>query len=314
MRTLTSPTHDALSGLLSTVRVRSSVWCVSDFRAPWGFSVVARDLPTFHLVLEGRCVLDVADAGVRHELAPGDLVVLPHGHSHDVRDAPGSPIVVLDDLLAETPPVDGRLRRGGAGARTELLCGGFVLEGASTNPVLPALPPVVHVPGDESGDWVTAALALVRRELAAPEPGSAAVVERITDVLITSALRSVLRGRDALRDPVVAAAVRLLQQEPDRRWTLDELGRSVAVSRSTLVERFRDATGESPMRYLARVRLTLAAQELASGTASLFEIARRCGYESESSLSRAFKRAFGVSPGRYRSESASSSMVPPAIV
>lgn len=116
------------------------------------------------------------------------------------------------------------------------------------------------------------------------------------------AVRAALGGADAtaLRDPLVARAVGLLQREPEHHWTVAELGRRVALSRSALSERFRAATGESPMRYLARVRLTRAAEQLTSGDAPLSEIARRCGYESETSLSRAFRRTFGVPPGRYR--------------
>lgn len=295
MRVLSKPQEDVLSGVLGTLRVRSTVWCLSDFRAPWGFRVRGRDVASFHVVLEGGGELDV-DGGA-WPLAPGDVVVLPHGHEHAVRDAPGSAVDLLDDLLAATPPVDGRLRRGGTGPRTQILCGGFELEGRSANPVLAVLPPVLRV-----HDGTAPVIELVRRELDAPSPGTNAIVERLTDVLIVQAVRGALTDGDAttLRDAVVARAIRHLQERPEHPWTVAELGRKVALSRSALSERFRAAAGESPMRYLARVRLTRAAQELTSGDASLAEIARRCGYESETSLSRAFRRAFGVPPGRYR--------------
>jgi AraC-like DNA-binding protein/mannose-6-phosphate isomerase-like protein (cupin superfamily) len=295
VRVLSQPQEDVLSGVLATLRVRSTVWCVSDLRAPWGFRVLARDVAAFHVVLEGGGELEVDGAVER--VVEGDVVVLAHGHEHAVRDGPGSEVELLDDLLATTPPVDGRLRRNGPGPRTVILCGGFDFEGRSANPVLAALPPVLHV-----RDGTGAVVRLVREELRRPSAGSNAVVERLTDVLIVQAVRSALADRDAaaLRDPVVAAAIRLLQERPDRRWTVADLGRQVALSRTALSGRFRAATGESPMRYLARVRLTRAAEELTAGDAALAEIARRCGYESETSLSRAFRRAFGVPPGRYR--------------
>lgn len=72
-------------------------------------------------------------------------VVLAHGDEHAVRDAPGSRVDVLDDVLAATPPVDGRLRRNGTGPRTLILCGGFELEGRSANPLLAVLPALVQV-------------------------------------------------------------------------------------------------------------------------------------------------------------------------
>lgn len=297
MRTLSKPQEDVLSGVLATLRVRSTVWCVSDFRAPWGFRVLARDVACFHVVLEGGGVLEVGRSQL--PLAAGDVVVLAHGDEHAVRDEPGSPVEVLDDLLAATPPVNGTLRRNGTGPRTQILCGGFELEGRTANPVLAALPAIVQVRAETA-----AAVGLVRHELATPSPGSNAVVERLTEVLIVQAVRGALATGDAtsLRDPLVARAIQLLQEQPDHTWTVAELGRRVALSRSALSDRFRAATGESPMRYLSRLRLTLAAGELTSGDAPLSEIARRCGYESETSLSRAFRREFGVPPGRYRRE------------
>jgi AraC-like DNA-binding protein/mannose-6-phosphate isomerase-like protein (cupin superfamily) len=295
VRTLTRPQEDVLSGVLGTLRVRSTVWCVSDFRAPWGFRVLARDVACFHVVLDGGGVLEVG--GSRLPLAAGDVAILPHGDEHTARDAPGSPVEILDDLLAATPPVEGRLRRNGTGPRTEILCGGFELEGRTANPVLAALPGLV-----QARDGTAATVRLVRNELRKPSPGANAVVERLTEVLIVQALRAALAGGDAatLRDPLVARAIALLQAEPEHRWTVSELGRRVALSRSALSDRFRATTGESPMRYLARLRLTRAAEELASGDAPLSELARKCGYESETSLSRAFRREFGVPPGRYR--------------
>jgi AraC-like DNA-binding protein len=94
--------------------------------------------------------------------------------------------------------------------------------------------------------------------------------------------------------------MRLVNEHPERGWTLDELARSVALSRSAFADRFRRATGEAPIRYLRRVRLTRAAQYLRAGDATLGEIAAACGYSSEFTFSRAFKRTFGVAPGRFR--------------
>lgn len=295
------PGDDVLSEVLRAVRVRSTVWCLSDLAEPWGFGVAARDAASFHLVLAGRGVLDVDSVATEIEVAVGDLVVLPHGHGHTLRDRPSTPVRLLDDLLAETPALEGRLVRGGHGARTEILCGGFVLEGRSAAPLLALVPPLLHV--RPPNDWLDGTVSLLRQELPAFAPGADAVVTRLTDVLLTQAIREVLAASEdtaALRDPLAATAVRLLNDRPDHRWTVDELARAVALSRSALSERFKAATGEPPRRYLTRLRLTRAAEELRTTDAPIYEIARRCGYDSEVSFSRAFRRAVGVSPGRYR--------------
>jgi AraC-like DNA-binding protein/mannose-6-phosphate isomerase-like protein (cupin superfamily) len=291
---------DALSDVLRAGRVRSTVWCVSDLAAPWAFGVARREAASFHLVLRGRGLLDVDGGTDGVPVVAGELVVLAHGHAHALRDAPTTPVRPLDELLTETPLVDGRLTRGPGPNRTEILCGGFVLEGRSANPLLALLPPVLHV---RQTDWLEGTIELLRRELPTFAPGADAVVTRLTDVVLTQAIRHYLAETghaDALRDPFAAAAVRLLHERPDHPWTVPELARRVALSRSAFSQRFRAATGESPRRYLTRLRMARAAEELRTGDAPVYEVARRSGYDSEVSFSKAFSRALGVSPGRYR--------------
>ena len=300
--------HSGVDELLRTARLRSSVWCRSELSVPWSFAVRARDAASFHLVLDGAGWLAVEGDGTQRLLATGDLVVLPHGDAHALRDDPSSPLVFLDDLLARSKPVDGRLVHGGGGARTEILCGGLVFEGAAATPLLASLPSVVHVRGADGRPPAALAstLELIRHELAGVAPGTELVVTRLTDVLLAQALRIFLGTRNdvgSLADPLVAAAIRHVYERPEHPWTVAELASRVALSRSAFSGRFRRATGDAPMRYVGRVRLTRAAEYLHGTSASLMEIARLCGYGSDVSLSKAFKRTFGVSPGRYRNES-----------
>jgi AraC-like DNA-binding protein len=64
------------------------------------------------------------------------------------------------------------------------------------------------------------------------------------------------------------------------------------------------------MRHLAKVRLGQAAGYLATGDLSVDAIARRTGYASNASLSKAFKREFGVSPGAYRRSGGDAGLLP----
>lgn len=128
---------------------------------------------------------------------------------------------------------------------------------------------------------------------------------RLTDVLLAEVIRSSLGGDGqrelvALRDPQIGAALRLMHDRPEEGWTVERLASKVSMSRSAFANRFREVTGQPPMRYLTRHRLALAARLLRDGNASVWEVARRTGYQSEAALSRAFKREFGLSPGRYR--------------
>jgi AraC-like DNA-binding protein len=303
-----------VSEVLRSVRVRSTVWCRSELRAPWGFGTDVRGTAAFHVVTVGRCWLQVDGDGAQLELTAGDLVVLPTGRRHWLRDDPATPAPGLDRLLA-SHPLDGqrRLHGGGRGPRTALLCGGFALESGETQPLLEALPPVIHVQGVRGRPlpWVAATLRLLSTEVGATAPGSEAVISRLADALLTQALRIAVaradasdgvRAAGALRDPQIAAAVRLIHGQPQRPWTVGGLAAEVAMSRSAFAARFHELVGEPPMRYLIRARLGHAAGLLHTTNVSLAEIARRSGYESEFSFSRAFKRVFGVPPGAYRGQ------------
>jgi AraC-like DNA-binding protein/mannose-6-phosphate isomerase-like protein (cupin superfamily) len=298
--------------LLDSARVRSTIYCRSSMRAPWGFAVAAHGNPSFHFVTRGSCWLEVAD-DEPVEIGAGELVVLPRGPRHSVGDAPGAATLWLDDILEATPPdANGRLRHGGQGELTELVCGGFLLEPGASSALLEALPKVIRVrgSGDGAAPWVTATLELVGDAAGSDAAGSAAVLKRLSEALLAQTLRVALAELDtgapgraaALGDPQIARAIQLVHDQPGRKWTVSDLAGAVAYSRSSFAARFRELVGESPIAYATRTRLAIAASELERTDASLGEIARRVGYASESAFSRAFKRAFGVAPGSYRAE------------
>jgi transcriptional regulator GlxA family with amidase domain len=109
-------------------------------------------------------------------------------------------------------------------------------------------------------------------------------------------------------DPQIARALRLVRERVDDDWTVPKMAAAVGLSRSTFAERFRAATGETPIQHLTRYRLARAAEYLRTTNAAILEIARRTGYESEVSISKAFRREFGVSPGAYRRSQAGSTI------
>lgn len=300
---------DGLSQLLLRLTVNSTIYCLSEMTAPWGFKVAARLSPAFHLVTAGSAWLEVEGRADPVRLAAGDLVILPRGEGHVVRDSPSSPVQWLDHILAATPPVDGHLTHGGGGERSELLCGGFAVDKLTARPLLEGLPTVVHLKGTggRAPEWLVTLIRMIAVEMASNRPGSEAVVTRLTDALLAQALRQSLidadrdaGGSPAIRDPQIARALRLLREHPERAWTVPTMASAVALSRSAFAQRFLAATGETPMRHLARYRMARAAEYLRATTAGIQEIARLTGYDSEVSISKAFRRQFGTSPGAYR--------------
>jgi AraC-like DNA-binding protein len=103
----------------------------------------------------------------------------------------------------------------------------------------------------------------------------------------------------ALADPKLAIAIAAMHADPARRWTLAELAARAGMSRSIFAERFREHVGETPVAYLTRWRMLLAAEKLVTTREPLARTARSLGYESENAFNTAFKRVMGSSPRRY---------------
>jgi AraC-like DNA-binding protein len=159
-----------------------------------------------------------------------------------------------------------------------------------------------------SGTWLGTTLKFTINEARAARAGNAAMLGRLTELMFVEILREYMHCLPedqggwlaGVNDPHVGKALRLLHADPVRDWTVEDLAREVAVSRSVLAGRFTELVGEAPMRYLANWRMQLAKQLMREGTRNIQEIATRVGYDSEASFNRAFKRATGSPPAAWR--------------
>ncbi|HXK17281.1 MAG TPA: cupin domain-containing protein, partial [Polyangiaceae bacterium] len=122
-------TTDVLTDVLETVRVGAACYGRVEAAAPWGIGVDADEEDAkFHVVLSGECWLDVAGQESVH-LQGGDLVALPHGHAHTLRDVPSSPIRPLSELVTVGPgKCQPSITTGGNGASATLVTGSFHFE------------------------------------------------------------------------------------------------------------------------------------------------------------------------------------------
>jgi AraC-like DNA-binding protein len=309
VRLLNTAPEDDVTGLLAALAVRSSVYCLSDLGAPWGFEVAGASVAKFHVVLDGGCWLRIPTAAPIR-LEQGDLAILPRGERHTMSDRLDSPVTGLERLIDSYLDAGAHLCCGGDGERTRLLCGGFTFASHDPGTILALLPQVVTMTSHAApvSAWIDPVFALARQEATAPAPGAQAIFAKLADVFLTQALRAYLTGAasDGLRrpapspDPPIAHAIALIRDHVDRPWTVQALARESGLSRTAFSTRFRAVIGEPPIQHLARVRLSQAAAYLASADLTIDAIAARIGYASDASLSKAFKRHFGVSPGSYR--------------
>jgi AraC-like DNA-binding protein len=308
---LTHFQEDVLADILQSIHLQSTLYCRAKMGAPWGFRVSQRAVASFHIVTGGTCWLTVEGIDKPVLLTEGDLVILPHGHAHTMTDHPETPVTRLEDLVPKQPVGrDGIFYSEGQGTVTTLVCGGLQLEDHTTNPLFSILPPFLHLKGrhGQSNPWLQAIVQLVKAEASANQPAAETVITRLSEILFIQAVRTYMgtvgdgkRGWfNALKNPQIGQALTLVQHQPEEPWTVESLACRVSLSRSAFSAKFKQLVGESPMQYVTRVRLTKAAALLRTSSATLVEVAKSIGYDSEVAFSKAFRRYFGVAPGAYR--------------
>jgi AraC-like DNA-binding protein len=299
-----------IADLLRSIRLCSSVYFRPELAAPWGCNMAGRGT-IFHIVASGMCWLEVWGIRQPTQLSAGDLVIVPRGIAHSVRDAPTSQTVDFFDLARSCGVENNRVfRAGGSGAITRMVCGGVKFENGATNPLLALLPPFLHVKGEDGGaaPWLQATMMHLVEELDSDRPGAEAVLTRLADILFIQAVRLYLDQHTiaeagwvaALRDEQIGQALALLHTNPHLPWTVASLADRVAVSRSAFAARFTRLVDEPPLHYLTRLRLNAAGLRLQSSDDTLRAVATSAGYRSAATFSKAFKRQVGMPPGAYR--------------
>jgi AraC family transcriptional regulator, alkane utilization regulator len=318
---------ELLADVLGRIRLASAVFLRGEFSQPWAFASTdaatlcrivqpgARRLVLFHVAVEGTFTIKL-DSGEQATAHQGDAVVLPYCDRHSMGFPDDVEPVPIASLLPMPPwqemPV---VRHGGGGARTRILCGYLHCDDLLFNPVLRALPRLIHVrpSSPEAAHWRETSLRYVVDQASVPGNRGQALLARLPELVLVDCLRQYADTLPpeqagwlgALRHPVLGRALMLLHAQPDSEWTVDKLARNVGVSRSILAARFVQALEVSPMRYLAQWRLQLAANLLRDEPQlGMLAIADRVGYESEAAFSRAFKRHLGASPAAWRKSGA----------
>ena len=313
---------DLLSDVLKLVRLTGALMFALDASGGWGLAAdtttrqFAAVLPpdtsnviSLYVVIEGAGWIRLAASGWAPVRA-GDAAVITHSGSHELCARPGCRVTPFEDVLDRRPlPAvrSLRLARGsGPGpGPTRLLCGFLGCDRRAFDPLCYALPPLFRVDlGARMQTLVPYAVANALDD----SPGAAGLRERLAELLYLAAVRVHMRELPdsasgwlaGLRDPVVGRALRALHAEPARHWSVDELATAAASSRSALAARFSDELGQAPMHYLTRLRMLLAARQLADSRKSLATIAAEVGYDSPAAFQRAFKRDFGVPPAAWR--------------
>ena len=296
---------DPLSDVLLHLKPRGYVTGAISAGDPWSLQLPAFKGIKCYMVVAGECWLAI-DGQLPMQIRAGNCVILPHGR----------PFIIASDLALA--PIDARMivssvKRHNSvlpvspGEAFLLLGSHFDLDGEARF-LLEALPSLVLLADEEKCGSMRWAVERILSEMRDPRPGGTLIAQQVAYTVLVDALRLFLDGQGnrpgwfhALAEPQIGRALSCMHEDPARAWTLEDLARASGLSRTSLAQRFRTAVGETPMAYLTRWRMILAASKLRARQEGLGSIASEVGYQSQSAFCAAFKRHCGLSPRQYAS-------------
>lgn len=313
--------HGAVDDALRSLRITGSLLLRESYAAPWAVAVPdSKELSqllglapgvravAFHLVEFGHCEIAYgrADSVL---LKAGDLAVCFGGAAHRIAAGKRPQTQAIAGLLSggtNTQRPDGSSHA----PTTSLLCGVFLLRHVELNPLLSALPGLVHSTLTRTGALhnLSGVARLLSDEMERVSHGSGYVIERLVEVLCAEAIRAHIETASSgdvgwfrgIKDPVVGRAIAAIHARPGEDWSVQRLAHEVSMSPSRFAARFSESLGDSPMAYVASWRMNIACRKLATSGLAIDQIAADVGYESHAAFNRAFKKLVGLPPATWR--------------
>ena len=297
---------DPLSDVLSLLKPRSYVSAGLDAAGDWSIQFSSQhERIKCYAVVSGACWLSVEGVGDPVRVTAGDCFVLPSGQPFRLASDPRlTPIAAATIFPSQR---EGGIVSLNGGGDFFIVGSRFGVSRDHAGILLDMLPPIVHVRKESDQAALRWLVERMMHELRERQPGTSLVAQHLAHMMLVQALRlhlsEVSTGRVgwffALADKQIGTAINAMHDDPAHRWTLQELGERVGMSRSSFAARFKEMVGQAPIDYLTRWRMLLAGDRLMHSSDPISVIALSLGYESESAFSTAFKRVMGCSPRQY---------------
>lgn len=306
---------DTLGGILDAPRARGAFALRATMSSPWSLRILAQSPLTLLAGIAGEFWV-IPDDGEPIRIGPGDVAVTRAPDHYTVAESPTAEPNIVIHPNQDCRDLDGNslldelthgVRTWGTDpdGSTVFIVGAYEHLSDISDRLLRALPPVLSLRQD---DWESPLVPLLCEEVVKDEPGQAAVLDRLLDLLVTAVLKAWFAKHDSSRpdwwrhqgDRIVEKALRIMHDEPARPWTLDTLASEAGASRASLARRFHDLVGEPPMTFLKNWRMAMAADLLCQADETVSTVAEKVGYSTPFAFSAAFKRVRGMSPQEHR--------------
>jgi len=291
---------DIVSDILKLLNLRASVYFHSSFCGSWAIDGDNEYRATFHLIARGNCWLHLSNPDRNIVLTGGDLIVFPRDTSHSISNSQQPPTKIISP---PRPAADDEI------PTTSLICGYFDFDSPQANPILDAMPDVVHIKNEDPArtSQMNLLLQSITSETESDAPGSDAIVDKLSEILFIHVIRAYMQQTDtetgllaALADSHISKVISAVHQQPGFSWSVERLADKAGMSRSAFARHFQNVTAMTPMQYVTRWRMQTAYEKLRTTRQSVNIIAEESGYQTEASFRKAFKQQMGTGPGAVR--------------
>ncbi len=288
---------NAINQLLDSLKIEANVYHNGKYCGNWAINTAGSRRMSFHIITSGRCFFKLGEEVI--ELNEGDAVFLPSDAQHRLTNTIK---IDIPENASESLPMTKEIDEPATG----LVCGDFTHNHAIFSKLIKQMPELIVVRKSEDNP-TSQIIDLMLAESKRSNQHTNILLNRLSDCLFYL----LVRGHADIESGVFAAfahpqlchAMELIHQSLDEdkgRLSLEDLAAAARMSRSAFASLFKEVMGQTPVDYQTQWRMTQAYRWLADDGISTFEAAIRCGYESEGSFSKAFKRVIGVGPGQVR--------------
>lgn len=290
-----------LETLFNTLKVATTIINNAQYCGRWAVDTSGSQFINFHIVSHGKCYLKMeGDDSSAVEMCKGDMVIFPRDSHH----------CLSNDVTLATPineAIAQDYQNGFLNDATGLICGYFSYHHPVLANITTQLPDVILLKAQEkASDSLSTLINVMLLEATKSQRDGDWIVNKIADAIMALLFQEHLVGDKGmlagLAHPRLGSSLKAVLNVPDIKWTVETMANLSHMSRTAFAEQFKETVGMSPMEFVTYWRLSLAYQWLADGKETTLGAALACGYDNESSFSKAFKRVMGESPGAVRNK------------
>lgn len=295
---------DILTDIFSSAGLRKMLLTRHSFYKPWAMKFPCNKSIGFHILTQGELFVRSPQLKNPIHMKAGDVIMIKRGLDHEL--ATGLHTKVTEQDQNTTAKVEGEK------PLATVVCGLYQFQTEPIHPLFKEIPDFIIIRSEEilSHHPLYLAKQLLSSELDQEQLGAESITKSLLDIIFNYIFRDWINKSgaecsswsNALKDIQISKALSAIHSDLKKDWSVDELAHVASLSRAAFASKFRKLTGDTPAKYISRVRIQKAMDMLRSSSDGLESIAEEIGYNDSFTLSKAFKRIMGISPKEYRQQ------------